>query len=113
MSDVFISYSRQDSNLVEPLVNDLRAAGLEIWIDKAGLKPGTPDWDQEVRKAIYASSAVLLAASPSSCQSTYVKDEISLAQRYNIPVYPVWIDGDQWIDSIPLGLVSIRKLSGA
>src|SRR5258705_3568185 len=87
---VFVSYSRADLEFVERLIADLHAHGLSIWIDKEGLRIGTPDWEQALRDAIRASQAVLLVASRNSRQSRYVKDELSIAEMYQLPVYLVW-----------------------
>jgi hypothetical protein len=43
MSDVFISYSRKDSEVVARLRADLARVGVQVWIDQVGLIPGTPD----------------------------------------------------------------------
>ncbi len=40
MSDVFISYAREDQPVVEVLVDRLQLQGLNVWWDRAGLKPG-------------------------------------------------------------------------
>lgn len=101
---VFVSYSSNDRAFVEKLTADLRARGVNIWIDQTGLKAGTPDWEQALRDAIRQSRAVLLIASRSARLSRYVKDEIRIAQMYGRPLYPVWAVGDEWIDCIPMGL---------
>ena len=108
MVQIFISYSRENLAQVERLRNDLRDAGINIWIDKVGLRPGTPDWDQALRDVILKTTAVLLIASPASRRSPYVRDELALARAANKAIYPVWIDGLEWIDSIPMGLGSTQ-----
>ncbi len=100
---VFISYSRVNRPFVETLIRDLETHGIQVWIDQKGLVAGTPDWEQTLRDAIRGSSAVLLIASPASRQSRYVKDELRIAEMYKRAVYPVWIDGDDWMDAIPMG----------
>lgn len=110
MSKLFISYSRENHVIVERLRQDLQQAGLGIWIDKIGLQPGTPDWDQALRDAIRDTDAVLLAASPHSRRSPYVGDEIALAKAAKKPIYPLWVEGEDWIDSVPLGLGRTQHL---
>ncbi len=100
---VFISYSRADTDLVRRLSDDLHAQGIKTWIDSESLEPGTPDWEDSLRKAIRAAQAVLLIASPAARGSRYVKDELRIAEIFQRPVYPIWITGTQWIDAIPLG----------
>src|SRR5258706_12341790 len=91
---VFVSYSRADLEFVERLIADLHAHGLSIWIDKEGLRIGTPDWEQALRDAIRASQAGVLGASRHSRQSRYVKDELGIAEVYQRPGYPLWAVGE-------------------
>ena len=104
----FISYSTQDRDFAELLGRDLRESGIEVWIDFEGLEPGTPDWEVELRGAIDESFAVLLIASPHSRQSPYVRSELLLADAKKLPVYALWANGENWIDSIPLNLAHIQ-----
>ena len=100
---VFISYSRANLSLVNRLVADLTAAGVPLWVDQVGLKAGTPDWEQAIRAAIREARCVFLAASPTSQRSAYVRDELAIADMYEVPIYPLWVDGEQWMDCIPMG----------
>lgn len=101
---LFISYSRQDFPVIDRLRNDLRDAGIDVWIDKVGLTPGTASWEQAIRDAIRAADAVLLCASFDSRKSDYVRDEVSLAKAARKVIYPAWVAGDEWLECIPLGL---------
>lgn len=103
MAHIFISYATENTNAVQRLIADLRDGGVDVWIDRIRLKPGSPDWEQALRDAIRDSAGVVLAASPDSRRSNYVRDELAIADMEGRPVYPAWIAGDRWIDSIPLG----------
>ncbi len=105
---IFFSYSRADSSIVERLRTDLGAQGITTWVDREGIRPGTPDWEESLRTAIRAAAAVLLVASPNARSSRYVKDELRIAQMYHRPIYPVWVTGTQWMEVIPLGLYFCR-----
>ncbi len=105
---VFISYSRSDGAFVTRLTTDLQEAGIQVWIDQQGLKPGTRNWEDALRQAISTSKAVLLIASPASRRSNYVQDELAIAEMYGRRIYPVWASGDQWIDCIPLGMGKVQ-----
>jgi hypothetical protein len=100
---VFLCYARADSELVTRLKTDLQGWGIQIWIDREGLQPGTLDWEEALRTAIRAAQAVLLIASPDARSSRYVRDELRIAEMYQRPVYPLWIAGMYWIDAVPLG----------
>ena len=41
MADVFISYKKSDADRVRPLVENLRAADLDVWWDE-GIQPSRP-----------------------------------------------------------------------
>jgi hypothetical protein len=100
---IFISYSHQDTEFVDRLRADLEASGFTTWLDKTGLKPGTDDWDEELRRALRDSKALVLVASPSSRRAKVVKDELRIADMYRLVVIPVWAEGVEWMDSIPVG----------
>jgi WD40 repeat protein/energy-coupling factor transporter ATP-binding protein EcfA2 len=107
---VFISYARADGEFVARLIADLEAAGVNVWIDHQGLKPGTPNWEEALREAIRSSAAVMLVASPSSRRSKYVQAEIDIAQMYDHVIYPVWAVGEHWIDCVPMSLNRVQHI---
>ncbi len=110
MAKLFISYSRVNLEIVQKIRQDLQNAGIDVWIDQVGLTPGTPDWDQALRDAISKASAVLFIASPDSRRSPYVRDEIALAKDAKKPIYPLWVDGNNWLDCVPMGLGSTQNV---
>jgi len=103
LSHVFLSYARADGSFVSQLQSDLQARGIPVWIDHEDIQPGTPDWEDSLRKAIRHAAAVVLVASPSARSSRYVKDELRIAEMYRRPVYPLWAMGDEWMDAVPIG----------
>ncbi|MCK6579570.1 MAG: TIR domain-containing protein [Anaerolineae bacterium] len=103
-SHVFMSYSRQDIAFVRRFARDLQVKNVNVWIDKLGLKPGTPDWEQTLRDAIREARAILLVASESSRRSPYVGDELAIARMYGKPIYPVWAAGSEWMEVISMGM---------
>ena len=105
---VFISYSRANKEFVDRFTADLKARGLPVWIDKQGLRPGTPNWEQALRDAVSTARAVVLIATPDSRKSPYVGDELGIAAMYKRLVYPVWAAGQEWLDSIRMGLGSVQ-----
>jgi hypothetical protein len=99
-----LSYSRYDTDLVERLRIDLDNAGIPVWKDDRNIEPGTPNFDKAIRQALREAYAVLLLASPRIPNSNFVPDEISVANQYERHVIPVWIDGENYIACIPLGM---------
>lgn len=100
---VFLSYSRRDSDTVKKVVDHLRSSGLEIWIDTTGLEPGTSHWGNAIQEAINQSFAVVWVASPNGKASPYIKDEVDTAIGQGIAVIPAWIEGTNWHESAWLG----------
>lgn len=100
---IFISYSTVDAAFADRLRADLSAAGLNLWIDRVGLKVGIPNWEDTIRDVLKRADGVLLIASPASRKSKYVRDELAIADDSGKPIYPVWANGETWTDSIPLG----------
>jgi formylglycine-generating enzyme required for sulfatase activity/energy-coupling factor transporter ATP-binding protein EcfA2 len=105
---IFISYSRANLPFVQKLTRDLQARNVNIWIDKIGLKAGTPDWENALRGAIQRSDGVVLVASPDSRQSSFVRDELAIAKAAKRKLYPVWAEGDEYSDCIPMGMGYIQ-----
>jgi len=104
VTHVFISYSHANITFVHRLASDLQSNGITVWVDQSGLAPGTPDWETALRDAIGKAHAVILIASEEARKSPYVKDELRLAHDvHHLPIYPLWVAGTQWINSIPLG----------
>ncbi len=85
---VFFSYARADAEFVLKLANDLRAAGIGLWIDQLDISPGER-WDSAVESALKASPCLLVVLSPASVASQNVMDEVALALATNKKVVPV------------------------
>lgn len=88
MTQVFISYSRKDTEFVEQLASDLQSAGLEVWYDLSGLEGGTR-WGTEIQSAIENSQFFLVVLSPNSLNSKWVQREFLFAESCNLKVIPL------------------------
>jgi hypothetical protein len=78
---VFISYVHKDARRVDELEDKLKAAGLEVWRDKAEIRPGQ-DWQQEIKRAISENALAFLACFSSNSMSeptSYINEELKLA----------------------------------
>jgi hypothetical protein len=75
---VFISYSRENDNLVLPLVSLLRASGQNVFISFQNLEYGA-DRKAQIAEAIRGSKRFLLFWSKSSQVSSFVREECELA----------------------------------
>ena len=73
MSDIFLSYSREDLERVSPLVAALEAEGLSVWWDRK-IAPGE-SFEEVIDAAIGAASCVLVLWTQHSVASVWVKTE--------------------------------------
>lgn len=104
---VFISYSRNDEQVMRRIVTFLRRRGIKVWVDNEGLIPGTPVWEAEIEKAIIGSYAVVVVLSPDSRASEWVGREISFAEHNRKRIFPVLVRGDSY-SSIGIRLINIQ-----
>ncbi len=102
-SFLFVSSAREDAEYVTHLTADLAAHGFSFWTDQEGSRPGPPNGDDALQRAIRASSALLLVASPHARGARSIKAALGIARMYRRPVYPVWIHGETWMEALPPG----------
>jgi hypothetical protein len=73
---MFLCHSNDDKSAVRELHQRLLADGHQPWLDEVNLLPGQ-DWDYEIRKAIRASTIVLVCISAgSTTKRGYLQKEI-------------------------------------
>ena len=80
--DVFISYSRADSDFARQLNDELQLQGKTTWFDQESIASGT-DFAQEIRQGIEVCDNFLFILSPRSVNSPYCKDEVEYAASLN------------------------------
>jgi len=100
-----MSYSRRDEAVMRRVVTHLREQGINVWVDHEKLNPGTAIWEAKIEKALTAASAVIVILSPDSKNSKWVRREISFAEQYEKPIFPVLVRGDE-DTSIPIRLIT-------
>ncbi|HET6401911.1 MAG TPA: TIR domain-containing protein [Candidatus Kapabacteria bacterium] len=98
-TDVFISYSRDDKDRVLALANELRAAGISLWIDQGGIDAATM-WSEEIVNAIENAKVLMLMVSENAVASTNVVKEVVLASERKGHILPVHLEPTR----IPQGL---------
>ena len=91
MSDVFISYSREDIAFARLLHRALRDNEFETWIDWQDIPPST-DWLAEVYEAIEQADTFLFIISPTSVESKVCNLEIAHAVENNKRLIPIVIN---------------------
>lgn len=88
MNDVFISYSRQDSDFVRKLYNRLSEDQREAWVDWDNI-PLTADWLDEIKAGIEGADSFIYVISPDSVHSEVCAIELQHALEYNKRLIPV------------------------
>jgi len=107
MSDVFISYSRKDSDFARKLTNTLAESGRDVWVDWEDIARGA-DWLHEIYAGIEAADTFVFIVSENSLTSEICNREVAHARQHNkriIPLILQEIRGDietrvkgQWFD---------------
>ena len=90
MADVFVSYARSDRARVAPLIAAIEAQGWSVWWDP-DIAPGQ-EFDQQIAAQLKAAAAVLVAWTPNSVGSRWVRGEARDGADRGILV-PVRFDG--------------------
>jgi adenylate cyclase len=84
MTDIFLSYSRQDKPRVAPMVAALEAKGWDVWWDMA-LVPGE-EFDNVTAAALERARAVVVVWTPVSVASRWVRGEARVGADRNVLV---------------------------
>jgi hypothetical protein len=88
MSDVFISYAREDLQFVRRLHQSLQSYDRNTWIDWEGIAPSA-DWLQEIYSAIEGADTVVFVISDHSVTSQICSNEIQHAIENNKRIVPL------------------------
>ncbi len=105
--DVFLSYSRSDTDRVEPLLEELRRMGYRVFFDVQSIDPGER-WKKRLERSIRASRTLVLCWSEHTRSSDYITFEYSRAEALHKPVFP-WL-----MDATPLpAMLEIQGLTSA
>lgn len=77
---MFISYVREDSLAVRRLADGLKAAGVEVWLDRERLLPGVR-WEAAIRRAIRQGSFFIacFSAHYAAREKSYMNEELVIA----------------------------------
>jgi len=82
MSDVFISYAREDKELVKRLHDWLVERERSVWVDWEGIPPSA-EWLDEINAAIDGADTYIQILSPDSVASVVCRLELDRAVRNN------------------------------
>ncbi|MDG5816645.1 toll/interleukin-1 receptor domain-containing protein [Chitinispirillales bacterium ANBcel5] len=75
---LFISHSSKDKNTIWPIIEELTAYGVGVWVDALEMRPGSKLF-REISEGIGVSRYVAVMITSASVQSEWVKEEIQQA----------------------------------
>ena len=92
MARVFLSYSREDTALVEPIAACLERAGHEVWWDQH--IHGGEQFAEAIEQALNDADVIVAVWSEAAARSAWVRDEAATG-RDSGRLVPVTIDGSR------------------
>lgn len=95
---VFISYSRDDREFVERVVESLRNSAIDVWFDYHLLSG--QDWDDALEEQILNCDHMIIVLSKTSVASDNVKNEMRFAMDHQKHIHPIYIEDC----SVPLSM---------
>jgi len=88
MNQLFVSYSRKDTEFTRKLTERLEGDGLDAWVDWQDIPPSV-DWMKEIQKGIEDADVFLFLVSPDSISSPICADEVGHAVLNGKRIIPV------------------------
>ncbi len=89
MTDIFVSYNREDLPIAQKIVDGLTEEGLDVWLDM-DLQAGQ-NYDEITEERLHTARAVVVLWSSRSVKSRWVRAEATIGARKNVLV-PVMIE---------------------
>lgn len=100
MLEVFISYAREDHEIVGRLYDDLSRPGIEPWLDRERLEPGV-EWNQDIEDRIRDCSHFMAVVTPHSLRDDrFVRREWDQALAQGKYVMPVRLEDCELPDAL-------------
>ncbi|MBS1903823.1 MAG: TIR domain-containing protein [Bacteroidetes bacterium] len=109
MADIFISYSRKDSEQALALADRLRSSGADVWMDTASLT-AAETWSAEIVSAIRSCHTFIVMLSPNSVTSKNVVKEVGLASERDKRIIPIVLEPCVLSDAMQYALAGIHHV---
>ena len=93
--EIFISYSRRDTEFVTRLAGDLDAHVAGVWFDQSTIQAGE-NWHDEIMDGIRDCKAFILVLSPDAAASKYVREEVNKALELGKTIFPILYRPAKW-----------------
>lgn len=108
-ADVFVSYSREDKDVVLTIAEELRREGVSVWIDQGSID-GATIWGEEIVHALEAAKVMLLMISGRSVDSANVLKEVMLASEHKDRILPVHLEPTRIPAALKYPLAGIQHI---
>ncbi|MEP7134028.1 MAG: toll/interleukin-1 receptor domain-containing protein [Chloroflexota bacterium] len=107
--DIFISYSRRDTEFVARLASDLDAHVAGVWFDQSTIQLGQ-NWHDEIMEGIRECKAFILVLSPDAAESKYVREEVNKALELGKTIFPILYRPGKWNDEFEALVKNVQTL---
>jgi len=88
-TDVFVSYSRKNTEVARDLTQRLTQKGKDVWADWEDIPKTSPNWWQEIKLGIENTDSFLFIISPDSMASVVCNMELDYARELKKRIIPV------------------------
>jgi hypothetical protein len=95
MTQVFMSYSHQDSVYAHRLADEMKQRGIEVWIDDR-INYGD-QWPKVIQENLEGCKLVVVIMSSNSFNSKWVHNELAFAQDSGKVILPLLLEGKLWV----------------
>ena len=106
MKDIFISYSRRDTAIVDKFADKFSKAGYKYWMDVDGVESGD-EFKRKIVSAIKESKVFLFFSSEASNSSSWTVKEVNVAVLLKKPIIPIKLDNAVYDDSLLFDLAGL------
>ena len=107
MPHIFISYSRDDADIMHMLRDALQTQGCTTWTDE-DLRRGVDDWQKEIESAIETAHCLVVILSSTAKNSPWVRRELNYAEAQEVMIYPL-LARDKVRDAVPAIVISHQR----
>jgi hypothetical protein len=105
---VFMAYDIRDGQYVARLSEYLASHGVKLWMAPGSIDPGAR-WEVAITNAIVDASAIVVVMTPRSAASKWVGNEILVAEREGIPIFPILREGQPFESLSRLQFADARR----
>jgi len=103
---IFLSYSREDSEIMRRVQDSLLNANLSVWTDET-FEPGTSAWRSAYEDSLQQAGCCIVLLSPASKGAVLIEQQLDKAKVLGLRIFPVIGRGDEW-SAIPQAFIGTQ-----